>query len=77
MPAPILPNLPKLAPESKQVLIARCNEYPRLDAMLHYLQTGEITFEDMPSLNAERKELLMKQYNEWKSMPEPVAPHTI
>lgn len=74
MPAPILPNLPKLAPESKQVLIARCNEYPRLDAMLHYLQTGEITFEDMPSLNAERKELLMKQYNEWKSMPEPVAP---
>lgn len=74
MPTPILPDLQPLTASAKDILIQKCNSYPNLNVMLHYLQTGELTFEDMPNLNAERRELLMKQYNEWKSTPEPVSP---
>ena len=74
MPTPILPDLQPLSASAKDILIQKCNSYPNLNVMLHYLQTGELTFEDMPNLNAERKELLMTQYNKWKSTPEPVSP---
>ena len=74
MPTPILPDLQPLTASAKDILIQKCNSYSNLNVMLHYLQTGELTFEDMPNLNAERRELLMNQYNEWKSTPEPVSP---
>ena len=74
MPTPILPDLQPLTANAKDILIQKCNSYSNLNVMLHYLQTGELTFEDMPNLNDERKKLLMDQYNEWKSTPEPVSP---
>lgn len=74
MPTPILPNLPKLAPNQKALLIQNCNTYPNIQRMLHYLQTGELKFSDMPDLSNERKAILEQLYNDWLATPEPPKP---
>lgn len=74
MPTPILPDLPPLAPSQKAQLIQNCNTYPNIKRMLHYLETGELKFSDMPSLNEERRAILQSMYNEWLATPEPPKP---
>lgn len=66
----IRPELRKLDPTSKKYLIDGCNSQPD-DVIMHYLQTGEITLQQMPKLSADRSASLQERYNQWLAMPDP------
>lgn len=71
----ILPNLPALQPGAKQKLIAIADVYAKghKENVLHYLETGEVTFEELPLLNnvPEIKKWLEDQYNAWRYPVDP------
>lgn len=71
----ILPNLPALQPGAKQKLIAIADVYAKghKENVLHYLETGEVTFEELPLLNnvPEIKNWLEEQYNAWRYPVDP------
>lgn len=66
----ILPNLPALQPGAKQKLIKIADVYAKghKENVLHYLETGEVTFDELPLLNnvPEIKKWLEEQYNAWR-----------
>lgn len=77
MPGSIIrPELKKLTTQSRAYLISNCNSQP-LDVVLHYLQTGEISLNDMPALSATRRTELDRLYQEWLDTPEPPSPEEI
>jgi len=69
----IRPELPPLSPEQARKVNAVCNRW-ELNKLLHYLETGELKFEDMPNLSEERKAHLVGEFEAWKSLPEPPNP---
>ncbi|MGN0189727.1 MAG: hypothetical protein ACI395_09455, partial [Candidatus Cryptobacteroides sp.] len=75
MPEIIKPNLAPLTERTKQRLITIADSYVRshYDNVLHYLQTGEITIEEMPLLDnvPEIREKLRNDYHEWLHQPDP------
>lgn len=76
MPEVILPNLQPLTKASKERLIMLADTYARThkERILHYLETGEITIEEMPLLDnvPEIKEWLIREYNAWRYPVDPV-----
>ena len=71
MPGSIIrPELAKLTPDLRQYLIANCKSQPD-DVILHYLQTGEITLDELQGLPATRKDDLYKAYKKWLEEPDP------
>lgn len=67
---PIRPELRPLDPNLRQRLIDGCNTQP-IDVVLHYIETGEITFDEMPALVPARKSQLEELYNQWLHQPDP------
>ena len=57
----IRPELPPLSPEQARKVNAVCNRW-ELNKLLHYLETGELKFEDMPNLSEERKAHLVGEF---------------
>lgn len=68
--APILPDLPKLNDTQKSKIPSVCNTWP-LDKLLHYLETGEILFSDLPNLDPNRRAILDQRLEAWRSQPNP------
>lgn len=75
MPNIILPNLAPLNASTKQRLITIADTYTRshFNNVLHYLQTGEITIEEMPLLDRvpDLKAKLQTSYDKWLNAPDP------
>ncbi len=71
MPGPIIrPDLVKLTPDSRSYLIANCNDQPD-EVIMHYLQTKEITLDELPGLPATRRDTIGKEYEKWLKLPDP------
>ena len=71
MPGPIIrPDLVKLTPDSRSYLIANCNDQPD-EVIMHYLQTKEITLDELPGLPATRRDTIGKEYKKWLEEPDP------
>lgn len=71
MSGPIIrPDLVKLTPDSRSYLIANCNDQPD-EVIMHYLQTKEITLDELPGLPATRRDTIGKEYEKWLKLPDP------
>lgn len=75
MPRKIInPGIPELTPQKKNMLISIADKYAQQhrDNVLHYLETGEITLDEMPLLDnvPEIKTWLSNQYEAWLQQPD-------
>lgn len=73
MPRPILPELPPISDTIRSFLVSRGDSAP-FDRTLHYIQTGEITIDELLKASEARKKALKDAYEQWRNQPEPPDP---